>query len=452
MTALIAPERAALIPEVRKPKAIKLPSVADQTLRNGLRVLAARRPGVPRVEARLVVPTARGDVAPSARIRMATRTLLSGTSKRSSVDIAELLQQIGGNLDANSDEEHVVLTGSALAPDLPVLLDLLAEVLIDASFPDDEVALERARLTQEITLMRSQPETVAREALMKRMFGRHPYGRGLPSPAEVERVKPAILRSSTPERLLPTGSILVLVGDVRPDRAVAAAEEALSGWKADKRAPKPGLSTPPTIKPGATVIIDRPGAVQTNIRMGGPAVNRSHPDFPALALANLVFGGYFVSRLVDNIREKRGYTYSPGSAVQHLDQASYFYVQADVGTEVTGPALVEIRYELERMLAGPIEPSELQSAKRFLAGTLAMSIQTQAGLAGYLAMLASSDLPLEFLRDYPKAVEALDADAVIEASRRHLAPHRLVTTLVGNSEAIEPVAAAFGPVETSAGG
>lgn len=451
MTAtLIAPERAANVPEVRKPKPIKLPTVADTTLNTGLRVIAARKPGVPRVEARLVIPVARGgDAGKPAILSLLSKTLMSGTTQRSATDIAELLQSIGGSLDVFGDEEDVTVFGSTLAPALGTLLELMAEVVVDATHPEDEVGLQRARLIQEIALARSQPETVAHEALVRRLFGRHPYGRGLPEPDEVAKVKPAALRTNQADRLLPNGSVLVLVGDVSPDRAVAEAQRALEGWKGG--GDEVGLPEPPAPKPGGILLVDRAGAVQTNIRIGGAAVNRKHPDWPALALANLVFGGYFVSRLVDNIREKRGYTYSPHSGVRHLRQASFFSTEADVGTEVTGPALAEINYELARMVAGPIEEGELQSAKRYLGGTLSMSLQTQAGLASYLSVLATNDLPIEYLRDYPKAVEDLSEADVIAAARRYLAPHKLVYVMVGDSSAVAPVLDGFGPIETNAG-
>ena len=450
MTAtLIAPERAANIPEVRKPKPIKLPTVADKTFSSGLRVVAARKPGVPRVEARLVIPVARGgDAGKAAVLQLLSKTLMSGTTQRSATDIAELLQSIGGSLDVFGDEEDVTIFGSALAPGLGTLLDLMAEVVVDATHPEDEVSLQRARLIQEIALARSQPETVAHEALVRRLFGRHPYGRGLPEPDDVAKVKPAALRTTQSDRLLPTGSVLVIVGDVSPDKAVAEAQEALRGWKGGGA--KPGLPAPAAPKPGAILLVDRPGAVQTNIRIGGPAVDRKHADWPALALANLVFGGYFVSRLVDNIREKRGFTYSPHSLIRHMREASFFSLQADVGTEVTGPALAEINYELERMVAGPIEAAELQSAKRYLAGTLAMSLQTQAGLASYLSILATDGLPLEYLREYPKRVEDLTEEQVIAASRRYLAPHKLAYVMVGDAS-VAPVLEGFGSVEASAG-
>jgi len=445
------PELASILPSVPPLKAIRLPQVADRTLGNGLRILAARRSGVPRLEARLVVPSSRKKAAASgALVRVLAKTLLAGTSTRSSLQIAEELQRLGGNLDAGADSEEIYLHGSTLASEIPRFLALLSEVVTDATHPDDEVALQRDVAAQEITLARSQPATLAREALFGRLYGDHPYGRGLPSADEVLAVEAKQLRKLQEKRLRPEGAILVLVGDIAPGKAIDLAEGALAAWAPGGG--KPGLAAPEVPEPTTTLLVDRPGAVQTNIRIGGPAVPRSHADYPALALANLVFGGYFVSRLVDNIRERRGYTYSPGSGVQQNRMASLFFIQADVGTEVTGPALVETRYELNRMLAGPIEQAELTSAKRYLSGTTSMSIQTQSGLAANLANLATNGLSVEYLREFPAAVEALSEDDVIAASRRYLDPRRLHTVMVGDAATIGAPVEAFDDIEVVAAG
>jgi predicted Zn-dependent peptidase len=440
------PELVGIVPEVPPLKGVRLPVVAERTLGNGLRIVAARRSGVPRLEARLVVPAARGGkAADAARARVFGRTLVAGTRTRSSVAIAQELQRLGGNLDAGVDAEDFVVYGSTLSSELPRFLALFSEVLTEATHPEDEVALQRDVAAQEITLALSQPTTVARQALLARLFGPHPYGQGLPSAEEVAAVKATQLRKLGAKRLRPEGSVLILVGDVPTGRALDLAEAALASWEGGGG--KPGLPAPAFSTPGPTLLVDRPGSVQTTIRMGGPAIGRTHPDYPKLALANLVFGGYFVSRLVDNIREKRGYTYSPGSGVTQNRVASFFSVSADVGIEVTAPALVEIDYELRRMLAGPIDESELLSAKRYLSGTLSMSIQTQAGLAGYLSTLAVSGLPVEYLRDFPAAVDALTEDDVIEASREYLDPRRLETVLVGDASVIQRHVEALGDLE-----
>ncbi len=443
------PELVGIVPEVPPLRAVKLPTVVERTLDNGLRIVAARRSGVPRLEARLLVPSARDGKAPDgAKALVFARTLLSGTASRSSLDIARELQSLGGNLDADVDAEDFVLHGSTLTTELPRFLALLSEVLTEATHPDDEVALQREVAAQEITLALSQPATLARQALLARLFGSHPYGDPLPSSESVESVKASQVRKIGAKRLRPEGAILVLVGDVPANRALDLAEGAFASWPAGGG--EPGLRAPSFAAPGPTLLIDRPGAVQTNVRLGGPAVGRTHPDYPQLALANLIFGGYFVSRLVDNIRERRGYTYSPGSGVSQQRKAAYFAIRAEVGTEVTAPALVEIHYELRRMLAGPIDEAEMLSAKRYLSGTSSMGIQTQAGLAGALAGLAVNGLPVEHLREFPARVEALTADEVIEAARLYLDPRKLDTVLVGDASQIQAGVEALGDVEVEA--
>jgi predicted Zn-dependent peptidase len=199
--------------------------------------------------------------------------------------------------------------------------------------------------------------------------------------------------------------------------------------------------------PAPLLLVDRPGAVQTNIRLGGPAVPRSDPGYPALALAVTVFSGYFTSRLNDNIREQKGYTYGAHSRIEHRKVSAYLSISTDVGREVTAPALVEIEYELGRMVSQPVAPAELDAARRYLQGTLAMGIQTQAGLTAYLSTLAGAGLPVEYLREYPAALERVMPADVLEAARRFLSPRRLATVLVGDAAAIRPTLDPLGEVE-----
>jgi predicted Zn-dependent peptidase len=199
--------------------------------------------------------------------------------------------------------------------------------------------------------------------------------------------------------------------------------------------------------PSSFLVVDRPGAVQTNIRMGGPAVPRTDPDYPALALAVTVFSGYFTSRLNDNIREQKGYTYGAHSRVEHRRVASQITVSADVGRDVTAAALVEIFYELGRMVSLPVTQPELDAARRYVQGTLAMGIQTQSGLTSYLGSLVSAGLPVDYLRDYPAALEEVGVDDVLAAARRFLGPDQLTTVLVGDAATVVPAVEPLGPVE-----
>ena len=346
--------------------------------------------------------------------------MLTGTEAHDRSQLATELQSLGAGLSANIDNDRLALVGSVLAPNLKQLLALLAEVIHTASYPKREVSGERDRLVDELAIARSQPAVLAREALLARLYGKHPYAVEIPSPEALEAITAKQLRTLHERAVSPKGAVLTLVGDLRPAAALDAVEAALGGWSGRAAKPMPKL---PKHVPGGVTIVDRPGAVQTNIRLGGPALPRTAPNYAALQVANVVFGGYFSSRLVNNIREDKGYTYSPRSSIEHAAAGSRLIVAADVATEVTAPALLEILYELGRVALLPLGEDELAAAKRYAAGTLALSTATSSGLASTLSMLAGSDLGPDYLREHSAALGAVDA-ARVAAVARAVRAHR----------------------------
>ena len=438
------------VPPLAKPRAPKLPSVAERTLDNGLRVLAVRRPGVPLAELRLRIPFAgpsgKGGRAFTAQASLLGDTLLSGTARRDAAQLAADVQALGGQLSASTDADRLGFGGSVLVGGLPGLLEILGEVLTSASYPKREVLGERDRLVQELAIYRSQAAVVAREALLRRLYGDHPYGRELPSAEEVQEVKPGTLRSLHEKRVAPAGSILTIVGDLPPAKALALVDAALSGWSATSKAyDTPALPAP---VPQPALLLDRPGAVQTTVRMAGPAPSRADADYAAFVLANLVFGGYFSSRWVANIREDKGYTYSPHAQVEHPPAGSRIAVSADVSTPTTAPALLETLYELGRVATTPVEQGELDQARRYAVGTLALGTSSQAGLASTLSQLAGAGLGVEYLRDYPRQLAAVTVEDALAAAGRYLAPRGLTTVLVGDVAQVEGPLRALVDLET----
>jgi len=435
-----------VVPAVARSRRPRLPQVLDVRQANGLRVLAVHRSGVPRVELRLRVPLVRqGPPDDGTRTRLLAETLLSGTPARSSVDIAQELQRLGADAVASADVEVLVVTGSTLAATLVPFLELVAEAVATATFPAAEVTVERERVAQELRILGNQPGTIAHHALTARLYGRHPYGLPLPSPDAVLRLGASRLRRFHGERVTGRGSTLVLVGDLRPPRAAELVEAAFGRWPPGP--PEVRLPAPPPPRRAPVLLVDRAGSVQGNIRLAGPAVARADPAYPSLAAATAVFGGYFASRLWANLRERRGYTYSPSAGVSQRLSASNLAVGADVATEVVGPALLETRYELGRMAESPVEEGELAEAVRYLSGSLALSWQTQAGLASQLSTLSAFGLGIEFLRELPEALSRLTPEDVLEAARRWLAPRHLTTVIVGEAKSIRPQVEALDDVE-----
>jgi zinc protease len=429
------------LPDLGPVRELTLPSTVERTLPNGLTVLAIRRPSVPLFELRLRVPFARVDLAQSTVL---TQTLFSGTADRSTVDIAAALQSVGGGLSAGADPDRLMVSGNALVTGLDELLGLLAEVLTGATYPEEEVSTERSRLADRIRVANSQPSHLARKALLKRIYGTHPYAVQTPDADDVLTVGSEGLKELHAQRVQPAGGTLVLVGDVEPEVAIAAAERALAGWTGDgKEVDLPGV---PGIAPGPLTLVDRPGAVQSSLRMALGAVPRTHPDHALLQLANLIFGGYFSSRWVENIREDKGYTYGPHSMIEHSVAGSTITVSAEVATGVTAPALLETVYELGRLATVPPGEDELTQARQYALGTLQLGLSTQAGLAGLASTYAGFGLRLDYLADHAARLAAATVDDVARVAAEYLAPARAATVVLGDAEVVEKSLGALMPV------
>ena len=433
------------LPELIPDTKLKLPKQAERKLTSGLTVIAIRRPAVPLIEMRLRVPFGR---APLARATLLSQALFTGTATMSSIDIAAELQAVGGGLSAGLDPDRLLVTGNSLAAGLDRMLEILAAVLTDPTYPGEEVATERDRLVDHIQVAQSQPAHLARTALLQRMYGRHPYALQTPEPEQVKGVRPAQLRALHADRVRPDGAILVLVGDLNPEKAIDSAEKALSGWIGQGR--DGNMPPTPALEPGPLLLVDRPAAVQSSLRMALPAVARTDPDYAALQLANMVFGGYFSSRWVENIREDKGYTYGPHTAIEHFVAGSALVVAAEVATEVTGPALLETTYELGRIASLAPGEEELEQARRYALGTLRLSMATQTGLAGLAIVYAGFGLRLEYLREHSARLASATREQVAEVAARHLAPSRAVTVILGDADQVEAQLSALTVVERGA--
>lgn len=437
------------IPALAKPRTGRLPVVAEQVMSNGLRVLVVRRAGVPLVELRLRIPFARrggkDDTAAVARAQLLSDTLLSGTDRRSATDIAALLQGLGGQLNVGVDPDRLSLSGSVLSSGFGKILGLLGELLTSASYPKKEVVGERDRLVTMLAMYRSQAGVIAREALLGRLYGDHPYAREVPAAGDVADVKPNHLRALHAKRVSPTGAVLVVVGDVQPAKAFAEVERTLGGWSGTGAAKSAPSAAAPV--PGGVLLVDRPGSVQSTLRWARFAPSRTDPGYPALALANMVFGGYFSSRWSANIREDKGYTYGAQSGFEHPVAGTRLVLGSDVATEVTAPAVLESLYELGRVATVAVAQDELDQARRYAIGSLQVGIASQAGLASLVAMLDGAGLGVDYLRDYPKALQAVTVDDALAAAATYLRPQDLTAVVVGDASRVHEPLSRLVPVE-----
>jgi predicted Zn-dependent peptidase len=434
------------LPALGVTREVPLPDVSSTTLPNGLRVLVARRSNVPMVELRLRVPFA--DPAPGnghpAVAELLSETLLTGTATRDRVSIDDELAAVGADLGASVDPERLLVAGSGLADGLAAVLEVLADVLTGATHPDREVARERERLVERIAVARAQPRTIAREALQRVRYGDHPITAEMPTAEAVTAVTAEQVRATHAASLVPRGSTLTLVGDVDPAAAIAAVERALGSWTSDATALE--LAAPPYPAAGDLVLVHRPGSVQSQLRLSGPAVPREDPAYAALQLANLVFGGYFSSRWMENIREDKGYTYGAHSGPEFIPGGAVLGVDTDVASDVTAAALLETRYELGRLSAVPPAAAEIDAARSYAIGSLLISLDNQGGLASTIAGLAAVGLDLDWLREHPARLLAVTTDEVAEAALRFFAPSGFSGVIVGDADVIGPRVRALGGI------
>ncbi|MDA8315573.1 MAG: pitrilysin family protein [Actinomycetota bacterium] len=417
---------------------VTLGDFSDTRMPNGMRVIAVRRPQVPLVQLRLQIPLGEVRVRDSTALRLLPKMLLAGSGTRSGSEMAVAIQRLGASVDTWADPDHLALAASAPRGRLAEILELLADIVAHPSFPPGEVAGERDRVAQEVLQEAADPVAVATRALEAALYPGHPYADPLPGVASVRRTSRGALRSFHEARVRPRGSSLVVVGDVDPGEAGDAARHTLGAWSPGTGSPVLDALEVPRAPTGGRgiLVVHRPGAVQSNLRIGARCGGRHDPAFPALLLAMTIFGGSFTSRLVTNLRERNGYTYSPRAGVDEHRRAAAVSVGADVATEVTARALTEVRYELARMATAPVTPEELESSRRYVTGVIAMSSATQAGLASVLANLVGNDLDPPYLETFIEALARVDTEAVSDVAARSLGPAGMTTVVVGDADAV----------------
>jgi predicted Zn-dependent peptidase len=406
---------AGLMPDPRRNAPAEPPEYAERTLPNGLHVLAARRATSPIVELRLSVPFGGESPEHCATAELLTALLLAGTAWRDQDAVERDLADLGGSLRATMRPERLHITGRLLADGLAPMLELLADCLTAAAYAPGPVARERARLIERVRLADRLPQYAARAALFKHCFGAHPAARETPSAEQVATVPADALAALHRDKLVPGGSVLVLVGDLMPEQALDAAAAALTGWTGAR--PAGTLSRPPALAGGSVIHISRPAARQAEVRLAVPSLPRADPGYPALYLAELILGGYFSSRLVRKLREELGYVYSIQCEGEEIAGRAVNIVQFGCDPRHTRDALARVLAELDR-IGGEAPPSaaEVRSASGYSRGIRSIALSTQAGLADGLLTACAGGRPVDWLTEFPARVAATGTDEVRAAA------------------------------------
>ena len=418
--------------------AFQPPEVKATKLDNGLMVSLVAQPGLPKVSFRVVVL---GGLAADASDRpglseLLARTLSQGTKTRSAKQIAEEIQSAGGDLSVGADRDSISVSTSVLSSKTELAAGLLADMLRNASFPDGEVALAKSNLSNSLREREAQPGFQANRALARVLFGSGPYSVIAPTQDSLGRMTSDELRQEFARRFRPDQAILVAVGDFDAAKMTEMIREKLGGWRAPTAAPATVNAKPARPARHEVTFVARPKSVQTTLVLAGFGPLRGDPDYEAAEVADAIYGGTFTSRLVTNIREDKGYTYSPGSNLATLRQAAVFRTQADVRNAVTGASLNEILYEMNRMATTSPTDEELSRAKRYILGIEAILLQSRSAVAGELADLWLNGLGPDAIASYNRKVSATTAEDVDAVARKYFPASRMTIVAVGEEKVI----------------
>jgi len=445
-TTILAQQKTAPAPGPARP--LNLPKITEKKLANGLTVVLAPLPNVPKMTSILTfrsATTASDRVAHPGIAQIAASVANEGTDTRTSKQIKEELRSIGGTLSLGSDADSTTMTASALSEFSPRLFELMSDVTQHPSFPETEVKLAQENTIQQIRAGRADPNFLANERFQKAVFGNHPYGFVVPDEKSISALTQADLRAFVTKFYIPNAAHLVVVGDIDVDKTFAEVEKAFGSWKSGTVPPDENPPVPQREK-RQIYFVNRPGSIQSAIYIGNASIPRKDKDYFAIRTADTIYGSSFYSRLTRNIRESKGYTYSPFSFSNTRAKTGSFLAGAFVRNEVTGPTLLEMFYELDRMRVLPVTDEELSAAKEYSTGNFSVELASQLGLASRINSVYTFDLDKSFINDFRPKIEALTTSDIQKAAAKYFDTYHAAIVIVGDWDKVKDQVTPFGDV------
>ena len=421
-------------------KALQVPTPETAQLANGLTLILSTRRGLPVVAANLVVKSG-SDTNPPDMPGLASFTVAmldQGTATRSAVQIANDIAQLGATVNATSSMDATFVTARSLKKNFGATLDIAADIALHPSFPAADIERQRASRLAQLVQQRENAGILATRIVNVALYGeRHPYGyTELGTEASVRALTRDAMVNFWKQNFVPNNAALVVAGDITMTELRPLAEKIFGSWQRGTPA-MPALGTP-SAPQAKILIVDRPGAPQTQLRVGAIGAPRAVPEFQAMQVMNTALGGLFSSRINMNLREEHGYTYGAGSGFDYRRGAGPFAIATGVRTDVTAPAVSEILKEVRGMADAPMKTEELERAKDARTQSLSAGFQTSQAAAGSFATLYVYDLGLDYYSRLTQAVQAVTADQTLAAAKKYLVPDRMVIVAVGDRAKIEP--------------
>jgi predicted Zn-dependent peptidase len=434
-----------LPPEGGTPKDLTLPVKEDLQLANGMKATLVKYGQIPKVMVRLVVRC--GDLnEPENEVWLAAMTgqlMKEGTKSRTAAEISAAVARMGGEVNVGVGLEQSFIGGDVLSESGPEFIRLVADIVQNPLFPETELKRLKNDFLRRLSIQLSQPQTLGTARFRKAIYGDHPYGRVLSTAETIPGFTLEKVRAFFEANFGAVRSHIYIIGQFDSKAVKEAIRNSFGGWKPG---PAPLVIPTKTDTRRSIHIIDRPGSQQSTMYIGLPVPDPSHKDNLALGAMNAILGGgSFLSRITANIREQKGYTYSPFSALSPQYRDAYWFQFASVGNAVTAPALKEILYEIDRLRAEAPPENELKDIQSFMIGSFIRTNSTRQGIIGLLSFQDFHGLP-DYMTTYVKKIRALKPEDIQKAAQDYLKPEKLVIVIVGDKKQIADSLKEYGPL------
>jgi predicted Zn-dependent peptidase len=430
---------------------VKLPKPSETKLKNGLTVLILEDHRTPSVFVQLHMGGAGALFEPSSMTGLANATaqmLREGTQSRTSVEIAEAVDRLGATLGAGGSfgSSQVVLDASGLSDNFDSWFALVIDVLLNPSFPREELEKLKQRQRAQLRQQRSAANFLVHERFNRAVYGDHPAAIVSPTMESLAALTQESLIRWHRERYTPQNALLAIAGDVRVQELLPQLEKWFAEWQQNDL--KQSWPPNPTAATSRKIyLVHRPNSVQTSVSLGNIAIDRRSPDYIPMVVMNHILGGGSSGRLFLNLREEKGYTYGVYSDFSARRYPGPWRAGGNMRTEVTGGALVEFFNEIGRIRDETVPASELEDSKRALAARFALSLEQPTTILGLAVSRVQFRLPSDYWDTYPDKIMAVTAEDVQRVARKYLDPETMQIVGVGDARKIQSVLESYGPVE-----
>ena len=431
---------------------IKLPEIKKETLDNGLKVIVIEHHELPVVAFRLVLKSGSAyDPPGKAGLANLTAGLLrKGTKTKDATQIAEEIDFVGGTLGAGANWDATFATCRVLNKYFDTGLDLLADIILNPTFKDDEIERLRKQTLAGIMQQKDDPGSVAEENFRKFVFGEHPYGQPQEGTEEsVPGIAGEDIVNFHKAYYVPNNAILAVVGDVKTDDVLKKVKSKFGSWER-REFVTPDFIQPPQIKGHQILLVDKPDLTQSYIKIGHFGIKRKSPDyFPVRVMNYILGGGGFASRLMDEVRAKRGLTYSIHCYFDSYRLKGAFTVSTFTRIDSTLGAIQATLDQIRRMCTKKVSQKELSETKSFYNGYFPLQFETPEQIATQILNVEIYDLGEDYIRDFRKNISAVTADDILRVAQKYLDPDNIKLVVVSKAEELKTGLESLGEVEVT---